>query len=435
MKNKIYYGEQTSAAIRNFPFPTHKVHLELIYSITEIKKAAALAHKKAQELDTSISEAIAQAADEILSGNFDDQFMTVAIQGGAGTSINMNVNEVIANRAKEICGISVHPNDHVNKSQSTNDVNPSALKIACIRLTNDLIKNLDLLINTFEEKALQYKHIPKIGRTHIQDAVPTTFGSVFQSYADILKRNKNRLEDTIPYLYELNLGGTAIGNSINASDNYIKNVYIELKGITNLSLHKAQNLMSQTSSSSDFCHLSAAINILFTDISKIATDIRFLSSGPLGGIGEINLKPLQKGSSIMPGKINPIIPESMNQIAYDIIGKNITIHQAAQHSFLELSLMFPVLADSIISMLKLASSGIFVFAVNCIQFIEPDSERAKELLENSTVYATLFVPKLGYDTVTEIVKEAVSTKKTLREVIIRKKLLDQTNFEKLTANI
>jgi len=434
MKDKIYYGEQTKAALQNFPFPKHLVHLELIYGIAEVKKAAALAHKIAGEMPAEIADAIATVADEIIAGKHDEQFVTCALQGGAGTSINMNVNEVIANRANELCKLTVHPNDHVNESQSTNDVNPSAMKIACIRLTKELLKNLDVLIKSFEDKARQYRHIMKIGRTHIQDAVPTTFGSEFQSYADILKQDKKRIEETLPYLYELNLGGTAIGNSINASEKYITNAYKELIKITKLPLKQADNMMSQTSSSSDFCHLSAVITILFTDISKIAADIRFLASGPLGGIGEITLKPLQKGSSIMPGKINPIIPEAMNQMAYEIIGKNITIHQAAQHSFLELSLMFPILANSLISMLKLSASGCLVFAESCIQYIEPNTDRAKELLENSTVYATLFSPHLGYDTVSLIVKEAVHTHKTFREVVLAKNLMTEKQFEKISRS-
>ncbi len=431
---KKYYGQQTENAIQNFPFPVHKAQLELIYSITQVKKAAALAHKSAGEISPAIADTIVTACDEILEGILDDQFVTSAIQGGAGTSINMNVNEVVASRASEICGQTVHPNDHVNKSQSTNDVNPSALKIATIKLTQILLINIDILINSFEEKAKEWKDIKKIGRTHIQDALPSTLGSEFQAYADIIKRDRKRIEETLPYLHDLNLGGTAIGNSINASKKYIEEVYKEINKITKLPLKKSENLMSATQSSSDFCQLSSTINILFTDLHKIAKDIRFLSSGPYGGIGEITVKELQKGSSIMPGKINPVLPETINQIAYDIMGKNLTIQQAAQNANLQLSLMFPVLADSLITMLKVSATGIFVFAINCVQHLVANPEKCKELLENSTVYATLLVPKLGYDTVSSIVKEGVQTKKPIRQLVLEKNLLTQSEFDQLTNN-
>jgi aspartate ammonia-lyase len=428
---KKYYGKQTESAIQNFPFPVHSAALELIYSIAQVKKAAALAHKLTKELPSKITDAIAQASDEILAGKFDDQFKICAIQGGAGTSINMNVNEVIASRASEICGQPVHPNDHVNKSQSTNDVNPSAMKITTVKLTETLLENIDLLIKSFEEKAKEWKEIKKVGRTHIQDALPTTLGAEFKAYADIIKRDKSRIKETLPYLYDLNLGGTAVGNSINASEKYIEQVYKELNKITGLPLKKSDNFMVGTQSSTDFCQLSSTVNILFTDLHKIATDLRFLASGPYGGIGEIMIKPLQKGSSIMPGKVNPVLPEAINQIAYYIAGKNLTIHQASQNSHLELGIMFPVLADSLITILKLSASGVSVFALNCIQQLSANPQKCQEFLEKSTVYATLLVPKLGYDTVTEIVKEAIQTKRSIRELVIQKKLLTQAEFETL----
>lgn len=445
MSKKKYYGKQTGQAINNFPFPTNHVSFELIYSITEIKKAAALAHKAIKELPDEIADAISKACDEILAGKLDDQFPLPALQGGAGTSINMNVNEVIACRAEEILNShkttnrkneqgkyqKVHPNDHVNKSQSTNDVNPSALKITCIKLTKILINNLDFLIKTFEEKADEFQDVTKLGRTHIQDALPTTLGAEFLSYAATLRRDRKRIEDSLFYLYELNLGGTAIGNSINASPSYISTVYAELKKITGLPIKLADNPISQTSGSSDFCHLSAVVNILFTNICKIAGDIRFLSSGPRGGIGEIRLKELQAGSSIMPGKVNPVIPEAMNQISYDIAGKNLAIHQAAQNAHLELAIMFPVIADSLIGMIKLAASGVFVFGMHCIQSISADAEKCEYYLENSTAYATLLTPRLGYDAVSETVKEAIKTGKTLRSVILQKKLLSEKELNNL----
>ena len=357
------------------------------------------------------------------------------MQGGAGTSINMNVNEVIASRAQELAsGHTSHANDHVNRSQSTNDVNPSALKLTCLRLTAVLLDNLETLAANFNHKADQFKDVHKLGRTHMQDALPTTLGAEFRSYAAVLKRDGKRIHDVYPYLLELNLGGTAIGNSINASDEYIRGVYEELEKLTGQPVRRADNLMSLTSSPSDFCHLSSAINILFTDIAKIATDIRVLASGPQGGIGEIVIKELQAGSSIMPGKVNPIIPEAMSQIAFDISGKNLTIHQAAQNSSLELAIMFPVLADSLISMLQMSSSGLSVFGSHCIKHITANPITCTSLLEESTAYATLLVPKLGYDVTSSVVKEAVSSKQSIRVVVLQRELLTEFEFEDLVSS-
>ena len=422
---KNHFGPQTEQALENFPFPTHKVHQELIYSIVRIKKAAALANKSAGFLSPEMAEVIVRACDEILGGKYDDQFVTPALQGGAGTSINMNVNEVIASLAN------VHPNDQVNKSQSTNDVNPSALKITVIELTEKFLGKIDVLIKSLEKKAEETKSIKKLARTHFQDATPMTVGAEFLSYAAIVKRDKKRIEEALKYFYELNLGGTAIGDSINASEAYIENVYKELNKITGLSLIKAENFMSQTSSSSDFCGLSSAINILYVDLSKMATDIRCLASGPRGGIGEYILPELQPGSSIMPGKVNPVIPESINQIHYYISGKNLSIHEAAENANLELAVMFPVIADSLISILKMATSGVEVFAIKCIDLIKINEEKCRQHLESSTAYATLLIPKLGYDAVSGLVKEVINSGETLRGLCIKKGLLSEEEFEKL----
>lgn len=436
MKKRQYYGPQTKQALKNFPFPNHKVHLELIYAIVEIKKAAARANTKAGILDKQKAGAIAKACSEILKGKFDDQFVTISLQGGAGTSINMNVNEVIASRASEILHNKgqktvVHPNDHVNMSQSTNDVNPSALKITCLRLTDELETSLDYLISTFEQKTKEFKQVYKLGRTHLQDAVPTTLGEEFAAYASIIKRDKKRIQEAEKFLYGLGLGGTAIGNRINAPAEYIENVYKELKRITRLPLRQADNLMSQTGFQSDFCHLSSVVTILCLDLSKIATDLRILASGPKGGLAEITLGELQPGSSIMPGKVNPVIPESINQVYYFVLGKNQTIHQGARDSSLELALMFPIVADSIITSLKVVESAVRNFAERCISKVIANEKRCKELLERSTAYATLLTPRLGYDTVSTIVKEAVEENKTIREITLGRKLLTKKGFDEI----
>lgn len=424
--NKILYGKQTKAAIENFPFDYPLAHLEFYHAMVMIKKAAATANFKAGKLTLEKSKKIVEACDEILKGKYDDQFVVKGLHGGAGTSVNMNVNEVIANLS------GTHPNDDVNSSQSTNDVNPSALKIASIKIAERLLKSLEYLIKTIEGRVGEFNTVRKLARTHMQDAVPTTLGDEFQAYADIIRRDKKRIEDSLSYLYELNLGGTAIGNSINAPKIYIETVYPELKKITGIKqLKPLENLMSGTSSDTDFCQLSSAVNLLCLDISKIANDLRFLSSGPRGGIGEISFLEMQQGSSIMPGKVNPIICETMNQIYFQVDGRNTTIHHAAEGAHLELGVMLPAIADSLITMLKIVDSGLKLFADRGIKKIIVNKERCLELLEQSTAYATLLTPKLGYDTVSKIVKEAISRGKTLREVVLEKRLLTEEEFEKL----
>lgn len=390
--------------------------MELIYAIAKIKKAAASANARAGLLDAVLAKKIGDACDKIIHEEMDGEFPTKAIQGGAGTSINMNVNEVIANYVSAISGgASVHPNDHVNMSQSTNDVNPSALKIACLDLGDILLEKLSRLITSFESKATEFEHVAKLGRTHIQDAVPTTLGEEFRAYASIMSADKKRITQALEYMNALNLGGTAIGNSVNASKEYIVFVYEELSRITGRSFEPAHSMMAQTGSQSDFCHLSSAINLLCLDLSKISTDIRFMASGPKGGIGEIFLEPLQNGSSIMPGKVNPVIPESINQVYFYVQGKNLTIHEAAHSAHLELAIMFPVLADSLISMLKMTTAAIEIFAEKCLRPMKANEERCKELLENSMAYATLLVPKYGYEKVSEIVRFAIREHRSLRD--------------------
>ncbi len=426
MKNKILYGPQTKAAVENFPFDYPRVHLEFVHAIVLVKKAAAKANLKAGKISEQKTKKIITACDEILTGMYDDQFVIKGLHGGAGTSVNMNVNEVIA----ALSG--THPNDDVNASQSTNDVNPSALKIACYKLTEKLLKSLTYLIKAVEERGEEFSDVKKLARTHIQDAVPTTLGAEFFSYASILKRDKKRIEEAMKYLYGLNLGGTAIGNSINAPAEYLKNIYPELRKVTGIGqLRPLENLMSGTSSDTDFCHLSSAVNILCLDMTKMATDFRFLASGPRGGIGEISFSELQPGSSIMPGKINPIICETINQIYYQVDGRNTTIHHAAEGAHLELGIMLPAIADSLITLLKIVDSGLRLFADRGIRKIVVNRERCLELLENSTAYSTLLIPQLGYDTVSAIVKESLKTGKTIREIILEKKLLTISKLEKL----
>lgn len=428
-----YIGSQTVKALANFPFSGPRVHLELIYAIVEIKKAAAGANHAIGDLPQDICDGILIACDDILSGKLDDQFSTPALQGGAGTSINMNVNEVIAGRATELLKsqgkkTAVHPNDHVNMAQSTNDVNPSALKIVCLRLGDKLIEDLSDVVRILETKAKEFTDVHKLGRTHLQDAVPVTLGEELASYAYSIDRGTVRVKQALAFFSELSLGGTAIGTCVNASPAYIDAVYKELEGITGLPLRPARNFMSQTSSQTDFCALSHALVALTIDASKIAVDLRLMASGPKGGLGEIILEELQAGSSIMPGKVNPILPETVNQLYFLVSGNNVTIEQAAHASFLELANMFPILADRLISSLKLTDEVLVQFANKCVKTIRVNRAHCRYILEHSTAYATLLTPKLGYDAVAAMVKESMMSGKTIRELVLRKKLLREEEF-------
>ncbi|KKU87457.1 hypothetical protein A3A64_02705 [Candidatus Gottesmanbacteria bacterium RIFCSPLOWO2_01_FULL_48_11] len=436
----VYYGEETKRSVANFPFSVHHVHLELIYAIAEIKKAAAVANLADRGISKEISEAIVAAGEEILSKKLDDQFVTPALQGGAGTSINMNVCEVLAGRATELLsekGLSttVHPLDHVNKSQSTNDVNPSALKIASLRLLRQLISAVEKLQAALEKKSKEFQPIVKLARTHLQDAVPMTLGDEFGSYAAIVGRQLRYLKDIEPYLLELNLGGTAIGNSINASETYRKVIYGELSNNTGLPLEPAENFMSQTSSQADFVALSHALVAYFVDISKIANDIRMMASGPKGGFAELKLPEMQKGSTIMPGKVNPVIPEVVNQTYYLVSGYSVTVTMAARAAQFELANMLPVVADVLITALKITREATELFTNKCIAVVEANEENCRKHLEESTAYATLLTPRLGYDTVSAIVKESIKTGKTLRELVLEKKMLTEKEFDAIVKSI
>ncbi len=430
---KIYYGEETKKALSNFPFDSGRTRMEFILSIVKIKKAAAIANYKAGNLNKEIKDAIVKVCEEILKGKNDDQFTISYIQGGAGTASHMNVNEVIANKATLFLDgkTKVHPNNHVNYSQSTNDVNPSALKLTSIFLLENLDISLSSLVKSFESKAKEFKNINKLGRTHLQDAIPTTLGIEFKAYGDILKRHTFQIKTAVSICETLNLGGTAIGNSINASSLYIKEVYKELNKETGKKFRKANNMMAKTSSQTDFLIISQTITALCVDLSKTANDFKFMASGPNGAIGEIILPELQKGSSIMPGKVNPVMPETVNQLYFVISGNNLSIEKAVEAAQMELGVMLPVIVEKLIDSIKLTTEVIEQFDKLCISKVKADKEKCKYFLENSTAYATLFVPHLGYDLVSSLVKKSISTKKTFREVMLEEGHLKESKFNKI----
>jgi aspartate ammonia-lyase len=438
MNNK-YIGEQTTLAQKNFPFSVPHVSLHLIKTIALIKYAAAKANAVSGNLDAHREQAICTAAEEIIAGKHDQSFTLPFLQGGAGTSINMNVNEVIALRATEILKeknytLPIHSLDHVNMYQSTNDVNPSALRIVSLQLLQELSQALSKTIDAFEAKKKEYSQVFKVGRTHMQDAVPITFGDEFGAYAAIVKKHFSHIEQSKTSLFELNLGGTAVGNTLNVPKGYREQVYKILTAKTNLPLKPAKNMMSLTSSCADFCFVSSAIHLLCIDLSKIATDIRFMASGPLGGIGEITIENLQYGSSIMPGKVNPVLPESINQLSYFVTGKHLTLCQAAENGHLELAVMFPLVADSLISSIQTTTDVLNAFSQSCIKTLCVNEERAHEILQNTTAYATLFTPLLGYDIVSDAVKESIRKHVSFKKVLLQKNLVTEKTYTTIISN-
>lgn len=441
---KTYYSKETEKGMRNFPFlndteyRVYRFHKEFILALVTVKKATARANVIAKNFSPAIGNAIVRACDTILKANgafLRAQFPLPALMGGAGTSIHMNVNEVIAGMATEYLqkknkSASVHPNDHVNRGQSTNDVNPSGIKVAAVPLLDGLWKAVDRLAGAFERKAKAYKGVMKLGRTHLQDAVPITLGEEMGAYASLLRDHQHEIERAKKLALTLHLGGTAIGNSINASPRYKAAVYKELKKITGYAYRPAKNMIAHTGSMSDLVQISQIITALMVDCSKIATDMRFMSSGPRGGLGEITLQELQKGSSIMPGKVNPVLPETVNILYYIVSGNNLTIEHAAGGANLELAVMVPPVIDRLLQSIKVSTRGLTAFADRCVSTMVANKARCRELLERSTAYATMLTPKLGYEVMSDVVKEVVKSGKTLREVVVERKLLSNKEFDR-----
>lgn len=432
-----YYGIQSLRAAENFRITGTKVHPEMIKAIAEIKKAAAIANKKAGVIDEKIADAITQACEEILQGNFVEYFIVDSIQGGAGTSLNMNANEVIANRAIEILGgqkgdyAIVHPNDHVNRGQSTNDAYPSAGKIASIRLLKSVIKQLDILYNTFMKKAADYSNVIKMGRTEMQDAVPISFGQVFHAYASAIKRDKERFSLAADEMAKLNMGGTAVGTGINADDKYIKTIVPILADITNLPLIQADDLVDATQNLDSFVYVSSIIKSCATTLSKISNDLRLMSSGPRTGFAEINLSPKQNGSSIMPGKINPVIPEVMNQICFNVMGNDTTITYASEAGQLELNAFEPIIFRCLFESLDTLCNGVAIFIKDCVSEITVNQIQCKTLLNRSIGIITALCPYIGYTRASHLAKQALSKNRNIRDIVIEENIMSEEEVDKL----
>ena len=432
-----YYGVQSLRGSENFNITGLRLRPEFINSMAEIKKACAICNYQVGELEEKIKDAICQACDEILEGKFHDQFICDPIQGGAGTTANMNANEVIANRAIEILGGQkgdysiVHPNDHVNRAQSTNDVIPSAAKMTTAKLLGKAIREVERLNEALKQKAVEFHGVIKMGRTQMQDAVPIRLGAEFAAYSKAITRDLTRLNIALEEMYAINMGGTAVGTALNANPDYVNALAPKLAQITGLPLVKAEDLVDGTQNLDSFAYVSAALKTCAISCSKISNDLRLMSSGPRCGFEEINLPPMQNGSSIMPGKVNPVIPEVMSQASFCIIGNDMCITMAAEAGQLELNYAEPVLYHKLFESIVALTGAVNTFVDNCVVGITANEERCRELVDGSVGVITAICPTLGYAESADIAKTAIKTGESVREVLMSKNVMTEEEVDKL----
>ncbi len=436
-----YYGPQTQRAVDNFPIGDLKLPASFIRALARVKKCAARVNQELGLLDSKLADAIAAAAQEVIAGQLDDQFVVNVFQTGSGTSTNMNMNEVVACRANEILSgkksgkSPVHPNDHVNLSQSSNDVIPSVIHIAAlVSIREHLVPSLDLLRQSLAKKAKKFANIHKIGRTHLQDAVPMLLGQEFSGYARQIELGLKRIAAAEERLCELALGGTAVGTGVNAQPEFAAKVIALISVQTNISFQEAANHFEAQAARDAAVETSGVLKTLAVSLVKIANDIRWLASGPRCGIGEINLPSLQPGSSMMPGKINPVIPEAVIQVAAQVMGNDTTIMMGGQAGNFELNVMLPVTAYNLLQSIDLLASAADVFAKKCIDGISANSETCEGYIEKSLALATGLIPKIGYDKAAAVSKKAHESGKTIREVLLEEKILSEKEFNDWLQN-
>ena len=433
---KAYYGVQTLRAKKNFHITGRPLHPEFIKNLVRIKKAAAYTNMTAHILDEKIGNAIVKACDEIIEGKLHSQFIVDAIQGGAGTSANMNANEVIANRAIEILGgekgdyTIVHPNDHVNMAQSTNDVIPSAGKLTILALLPGLLEQLERLHKALRDKSIEFDDVVKMGRTQLQDAVPIRLGQSFEAYAAVIERDIRRIRSLDSEIKVLNIGATAVGTAINVNPVYLFHIIRNVNLVCGTDCSQAEDLFDATQNLDGFVHTSAALRVCAVNLSKICNDLRLLSSGPKAGLGEINLPPKQNGSSIMPGKINPVIPEAVSQVAYNVIGNDVTVTMAAEAGQLELNAFEPVIFYKIFESIDTLRGAVETLIDNCILGITANRERCRALVESSAALATALCPALGYKKSAEIAKKCNRTGIPVRQIVLEEGLLPEEELDR-----
>lgn len=434
-----YYGVQTQRAINNFKISNQHLssYPEFIKALGLVKKAAALTNFTLGELPQDIYTAIDQACDEVINGKFDQEFPIDMIQGGAGTSVNMNANEVIANRALEILGHPkgayqyCSPNDHVNLSQSTNDAYPTAIKLALYLMNEKLVEKLEKAVGAFRVKGLEFSDILKMGRTQLQDAVPMTLGQEFEAFAATLEEDISKLNNNALLFVEINMGATAIGTGINAPIGYSKLCAQNLADISGIPFIAAPNLIEATPDTGSYVIYSSAMKRMAVKLSKICNDLRLLSSGPRAGLYEINLPPMQPGSSIMPGKVNPVIPEVVNQVCYKVIGNDLTVTFAAEAGQLQLNVMEPVLCHSIMENINFLGNALVTLVEKCVVGITANKEVCLNMVKNSIGIVTALNPYIGYKNSTKIAKEALETGKSVYDLVLEHNLLSQEKLDEI----
>ncbi len=437
LPDSAYYGVQTYRALNNFPISGITADPDFIKASVLIKKAAAIVNFQLGQLNKNISDAIVQAADEVLSGNLRENFVVDVYQSGAGTSHNMNINEVLANRAIELLGGKkgdyslISPNDHVNCAQSTNDHIPTAMRIAALTKGNELLKVLDRCSKSLEEKGTEFYGIIKAGRTHLKDAVPVRLGREFQVYSRQLNDHKIRLQNALEELKTIGIGGTAVGTGINAPPQYQNMMVSELNKLTGFDLKGGDDLMLLTQCMAPFVSISNALKNLVLDLTKICNDLRLMDSGPTTGLSEIKLPPVQPGSSIMPGKVNPSMVEVVNQVCIDVKGNCSKIEDASQAGQFELNVMMPIINFNLLHSIKILTNVLRVWDEKCIKGITANTERCKQYADSSVSNATILNPEIGYLNAAEVVKEAIRTGKTIREICKEKQLVPDEKLKEL----
>lgn len=431
------YGIQTERARHNFPISGMTPLPVFVNGIVWVKQAAALTHRETGRLEARLADAIVAAADEVLAGKHRDQFVVDPFQAGAGTSHNMNANEVLANRANELLGgrrgeyTPVHPNDHVNMAQSTNDAIPTAIRLAVLSLLPELLYAKRVLTDSLLAKGREFDHVIKSGRTHLQDAAPIRLGQEFTAYGHTVERNIRRLEASAQWIAELNIGGSAVGTGLNTEPEYTRLMIRHLNEITGLEVKEGRDRVQLMQSMGDFTAFSSTLRTYAGDLNKIANDIRLLSSGPNTGIAEISLPAVQPGSSIMPGKVNPSIAEMVNMVCYQAMGNDHTVALASQAGELELNVMMPVIAHNLLFAMQIMTNATRIFAERCIIGVAANEERCRELLERNPAVATALAPRLGYAEAAKLAKEAVERNMTIRELVAEKGIMAVEELDRI----
>jgi len=426
------YGASTARAVDNFPISNLRFSRSFIKALGEIKKACAEVNLKNKLLEKKVADSIINAAQQVVNGDHDADFVVDIFQTGSGTSTNMNANEIIAKIATDILNDEIHPNDHVNMSQSSNDVIPTATNIAAVTdITEKLMPSIENLISSLESKAKKWEKIYKNGRTHLMDATPVSLGQEFNGYAALLSERLEDIRASLNNTSKLAIGGTAVGTGINAPDNFGSDVAKEISNSLGIKFTEVQNHFTRQGSREEIVHLSGCLKAYAVSIFKIANDIRWMGSGPISGLNELKIPALQPGSSIMPGKVNPVIPEMMMQVSAQVIGNDNTITFSSSHGNFQLNTMLPVMAHNLLESVHLLSSGTDVFEKKLIKDLEANTEKLEENIQRNSILATALVPEIGYDKAAEIAKEAMSNNKTIKDVLLEKQLLSEKQIDEI----